>query len=69
MESVRVGVFAKPGRRGRTWLTSPESTGTWHELEQAIALVFEEIADVERALDIEARPQLISRPHGYLGPG
>lgn len=46
-----------------------ESTGTWHELEQAIALVFEEIADVERALDIEARPQLISRPHGYLGPG
>jgi hypothetical protein len=32
-------------------------------------LVFEEIAEVERSLDIESKPQLLSRPAGYVSPG
>ena len=46
-----------------------EATRTWHDLEEAVMLVFEEISEVERSLDIESKPQLLSRPAGYVAPG
>jgi two-component system, chemotaxis family, chemotaxis protein CheY len=45
-----------------------EATRTWHDLEDAVALVFDEIGAVESALEVEAKPQLLGRPMGYPGP-
>jgi two-component system, chemotaxis family, chemotaxis protein CheY len=45
-----------------------EATRTWHDLEESVRLIAEEIAALESALEAESRPQLISRPLGLRGP-
>ena len=45
-----------------------EATRTWHDLEESVRLVAEEIASLESAVETESRPQLISRPLGLRGP-
>jgi CheY-like chemotaxis protein len=45
-----------------------EGTRTWHDLEDAVELVLEEVAALEDALAIEAKPHLIPNPLGYQGP-
>jgi hypothetical protein len=45
-----------------------EATRTWHDLETAVALLFEEIRVVENALDVESKPQLMGHPLAAAGP-
>jgi CheY-like chemotaxis protein len=45
-----------------------EATRTWHDLEDSVRLISEEIASLESALETESKPQLISRPLGLRGP-
>lgn len=45
-----------------------EATHTWRELDEAAAAIVDEIDAVEGALEAAARPQLIPRPPGYVGP-
>jgi hypothetical protein len=44
------------------------ATRTWHDLEESVRLVAEEIAALESAVETESRPQLISHPLGLRGP-
>jgi len=42
-----------------------EGTRTWHDTEEAVALLFMEIGSLETALDVESRPQLTGHSMGY----
>jgi CheY-like chemotaxis protein len=42
-----------------------EGTQTWHDTEEAVALLFMDIAALESALEVEARPQVMGRVIGY----
>lgn len=45
-----------------------EATRTWHDLEDSVAVIFDEVRAVESALDVESKPQLIGRSMGSVGP-